>query len=552
MQCKRIQGMNTYSFACGPERRLLACTKDNALTRHPSDVMNTQQQEPLLARRSAGVCLHITSLPGDYGIGEIGHNALSFIEKMKQMGLGVWQFLPTGPTAYGDSPYQPLSTFAGNELLIDIEELVNAALLKRHELAALRSLPTERVDYAALIPAKNALLRLAAGRFDTHAPAAMKTEFQQFLHENDGDWLHDYALFRILKSRHAERPWPEWDSRYVQRDPAAIAAIEGSEAADIQAIKIIQFLFDSQWRRLRAYAAERGIRLFGDLPICIALDSADAWANPEMLQIDRSGRPDNVAGVPPDYFSEDGQLWGNPLYAWEAHAATGYQWWVRRLAASTQLVDMVRIDHFRGFEAYWSVPASAHTARHGAWLPGPGDAIFDAMKSAFGHLPIVAEDLGVITPEVEALRDRHAIPGMVVLQFDTADSTFDPRSVPENCVCYTGTHDNDTTRGWFNGSPDDKRTAAEIAQTQQNVLRLTGGSPETVHDGMVNLAFSTNARLAIAPMQDYLGLGSEARINTPGTPAGNWRWRVDKDALSDRFCANVSEKVHQSDRSLAN
>ena len=511
--------------------------------------MNKQLEDTLPAGRNAGVCLHITSLPGPHGIGEIGRHALSFIEKMQAMGLGVWQFLPTGPTAYGDSPYQPLSTFAGNELLIDVQELVERGLLQQHEVAVLKELPEDRVDYGSLIPAKNALLRRAAGRFAARADSTLKAECEQFYHENNDHWLHDYALFRILKSRHGERPWPEWEAQFVHRDPAAIAAIEASENADIEAMKVVQFLFYCQWRHLRRFANAHGVQLFGDMPICIALDSADAWAHPEMLQIDRDGRPDHVAGVPPDYFSEDGQLWGNPLYAWDVHAADGYRWWVERLRASAELADMVRIDHFRGFEAYWSVPAAADTARDGAWQPGPGDAIFDAMRSAFDHLPIIAEDLGVITPEVEALRDRHTIPGMVVLQFDAAYADFDPGTVPEYCVCYTGTHDNDTTLGWFRGSPDDNRCAEEIARTQRTVLELTGGSAETIHTDLIELAFSTDARLAIAPMQDYLGLGSEARINTPGTSRGNWRWRVRSAQLSAGVCAGIAAAVSDADRS---
>ncbi|MDX1509133.1 MAG: 4-alpha-glucanotransferase, partial [Woeseiaceae bacterium] len=293
----------------------------------------------------------------------------------------------------------------------------------------------------------------------------------------------------------------------------------------------------------------RGIRLFGDLPIYIALDSADAWAHPEMLRIDGNGRPDAVAGVPPDYFSEDGQLWGNPLYDWEMHERSRYRWWTERLRAAARLADIVRIDHFRGFEAYWSVPAESDTARNGAWVPGPRDAIFDALRESLGDLPIVAENLGVITPEVEALRQRHGIPGMVVLQFNIADEEFDLAAVAPDNVCYTGTHDNDTTLGWFNGSPDDMRDDAEIRKTQQAALRLTGGSAETIHIDMIRAAFSTDARLAIAPMQDYLGLGSEARFNVPGTSKNNWRWRVVKNQLCPALVRRVTALVETADRS---
>jgi 4-alpha-glucanotransferase len=280
------------------------------------------------------------------------------------------------------------------------------------------------------------------------------------------------------------------------------------------------------------------------------LDSSDAWANRDILCLDEDGHPDNVAGVPPDYFSDDGQLWGNPLYDWDKHAANGYQWWVDRLRASAELADLVRIDHFRGFEAYWAVPSDADTARVGAWEPGPGDAIFDAMKSALGVLPIVAEDLGIITPEVEGLRDRHHMPGMRVLQFDVCDAGFQLSDVGENSVCYTGTHDNDTTVGWFNGSPDDIRSDEEIESARQAVLSVTGGTAETIHTDLIKAALSTRAQLAIAPMQDYLGLGSEARLNTPGTSGGNWRWRVRDTQMTPEVCDNVATMVRESGREL--
>jgi 4-alpha-glucanotransferase len=514
--------------------------------------MESTQQQPdtLPQRRQAGVCLHITSLPGRYGIGEIGAEALRFVDAMRQMELGVWQFLPTGPTAYGDSPYQPLSTFAGNEMLIDVGGLVEHGLLRDSEADELAGLPAGSVDYGALIPQKNALLSIAASRFEAVADSRLKSAFDDFLEHNDSHWLHDYARFRILKSRHGERPWPQWQPQFVHRESKALRALEAEAGYGIEAIKIVQFLFHCQWRQLRDYANASGVRLFGDMPICIALDSSDAWANREILQIDRDGQPDCVAGVPPDYFSEDGQLWGNPLYAWEAHAASGYRWWIERLQASAELADIVRIDHFRGFEAYWAVPAAATTAREGAWIEGPGDAIFEALRDAFGQLPIVAEDLGVITPAVEALRDRHRIPGMVVLQFDAADENFDLARVPANSVCYTGTHDNDTTVGWFRGSPGDIRSREEIMRTREAVLRLTNGTPETIHTDLVRAAFSTPARLAMAPMQDYLGLGSEARINVPGTSRNNWRWRVRSEQLDAAFFDGVARMVCDSGRGL--
>jgi 4-alpha-glucanotransferase len=499
-------------------------------------------------RRQAGVYLHLTSLPGPYGIGEIGAAARGFVDTMRAMELSVWQFLPLGPTAYGDSPYQPLSTFAGNEMLVDIADLVGLGLLTEDEVEELTTLPDRYVDYGALIPIKNRLLNLAASRFDESVGQDIRNDFKGFLERNDDDWLHDYAVFRILKSSHGERPWPEWRPEFVHRDADALAQLEATEADRIRAIKIIQYLFFRQWWTLRDYAHANGVTLFGDMPICIALDSADAWANRDILRLDEDGNPDHVAGVPPDYFSEDGQLWGNPLYDWDQHAADGYAWWVDRMRATSELADLVRIDHFRGFESYWSVPAAADTARRGEWEPGPGDAIFDAMKDALGTLPIVAEDLGVITPEVEGLRDRHNIPGMVVLQFDIGDDEFRLEDVSENSVCYTGTHDNDTTLGWFRGSPNDIRSDEEIRETQRAALARTGGSAETIHTDLIKVAFSSNSRIAIAPLQDYLGLGSEARINTPGTSGGNWRWRVIDSQLSPNICDNVASMVSASGR----
>ncbi len=504
--------------------------------------------EVLPRGRQAGVGLHLASLPGPYGIGEIGTEAYAFIDAMKKMGLHVWQFLPLGPTGYGDSPYQPLSTFAGNEMLIDINDLLSKGLLRSSEVTALARLPADFVDYGELIATKTTLLKTAAGRFQAQADSQTKSSYDRFVDRNEIDWLHEYALFRILKSQHHERPWPEWAPEFVHCDDAALLKLEHSAAAEIDQFKVLQFLFHDQWQRLRDYARLSGVRLFGDMPICIALDSSDAWANRELLRLDEDGRPDCVAGVPPDYFSDDGQLWGNPLYDWSVHAKTDYKWWVERLRSATECVDIVRIDHFRGFEAYWAVPADAETARVGSWEPGPGDAIFAAMQNALGTLPIVAENLGVITPAVEALRERHKIPGMVVLQLDVSDEVLDLSKVPENCVCYTGTHDNDTTLGWFHGSLGDTRDAAKIAADQQAVLRATGGSASTVSMDLIKAAFSTAANLAIAPIQDYLGLGSEARINTPGRRSNNWRWRLSATQLGDEVCDTVAAAVSASGR----
>jgi len=498
--------------------------------------------------KKAGVGMHFSSLASPYGIGDIGDNAQDFVTTLASMKMAVWQFLPTGPTAYGDSPYQPLSAFAGNEMLIGIEPLLRRGLLNTSETETLTGLSPAYVDYASLIPKKHAILAKAASRFQSVADSGLKTAYDDFLHLNGKHWLDDYALYRILKSMHAERAWPEWGQSFVHRLPHAMQKARQENRLAIENIKIIQFLFDRQWQALRRFAGENQVLLFGDMPIYIALDSADAWANPEILLIDRNGKPSHVSGVPPDYFSADGQLWGNPLYDWKFHQSHGYQWWIERVHHAANQADLVRIDHFRGFESFWAVASSAETAREGEWLPGPGDGLFEAMRSALGSLPIVAEDLGIITQEVDGLRQRHNIPGMKVLQFMVGEAGFDLSDIDANRVCYTGTHDNDTTVGWFHGADSETRSEEEILKTRKYALQSTGGTSETIHLDMIRLAFSSEAQLAIAPMQDYLGLGSEARLNIPGTTANNWRWRVSKDQLSPGLCESTAQLVEEMSR----
>jgi 4-alpha-glucanotransferase len=502
----------------------------------------------LTNHRRAGICLHFSSLPSPYGIGDIGDAAQAFLQQIVDMGLTVWQFLPTGPTAYGDSPYQPLSVFAGNEMLIGFEPLLRAGWVHQDELLSLTKLHHGSVDFAQLIPAKQQLLALAAERFATRAGSAMKADYNAFLQNHYERWLKNYVLYRVLKTRHGEKPWPEWNPEFAQREPAALARVSESCRQELQQLAIVQFFFYQQWQALHQAAQDRNIKLFGDMPIYIALDSADAWANPELLRIDYTGQPTHVAGVPPDYFSKDGQLWGNPLYDWAAHARTGYAWWIDRMRHASEQNDLVRVDHFRGFESFWAVPFAEVTARNGVWERGPRDGLFLAMQSALGHLLIVAENLGVITPEVEALRLRHQIPGMVVLQFEIDNPEFDPAHVAADSVCYTGTHDNDTSAGWFLGGGKDTRTAKEIKTTQKNVLRLTRGSAATVHTDLIRLAFSTPARLVMVPMQDYLGLDSASRLNVPGTTLNNWRWRLRPGALSQAKIAQIQSLVSQFSR----
>ena len=498
--------------------------------------------------RQAGIGMHISSLPGEHGIGYISDSSLSFVDQLDEMNIGVWQFLPLGPTAFGDSPYQPLSAFAGNANLIGLNPLIQLGLLDPGETVALTGLPGDYTDYGSLIPVKRALLLKAAGRLSAGKENGLVTEYEEFLHRHGDHWLDDYALFRVLKTAHGERPWPEWDKDYVHRMPDALAKAKNEHHDAIECTRVTQFLFDRQWRALKNYATEKGVCLFGDIPIYIALDSADAWAHPEMLLIDRNGRPAHVAGVPPDYFSEDGQLWGNPLYDWEYHRQTGYQWWIERMRHIGRQTHLVRIDHFRGFESFWSVQYGEQTAKNGRWVPGPGDSVFEAMRDSLGTLPIVAEDLGVITPEVDELRNNQGFPGMVVLQFEVGDPDFKMEEIAENSVCYTGTHDNDTTVGWFRGNGDDTRTEKEIAETRASALKLTGGTQETIHTDMIRLAFSSNSALAIAPMQDFLGLGSEARLNIPGTTLNNWRWRLNSSQLNAEILESTGEMVEAASR----
>lgn len=497
----------------------------------------------------AGVVMHFTSLPSPYGIGDIGDAAQAFLQQLSELGFAVWQFLPTGPTAYGDSPYQPLSAFAGNEMLVGLEPLQRAGLLQAAELQSLAGLDPASVDYGQLIPAKWKLLLLAARRFRSSASAGMQSAYAGFLKRHSAAWLDAYAEYRVLKSLHREKPWPEWGKAFIRREPQAISMLREEHADWLDQLRVVQFFFYQQWQELYERATTLGIRLFGDMPIYIALDSSDAWDNPGLLLVDHNGQPSHVAGVPPDYFSEDGQLWGNPLYDWEAHERTGYEWWIARTRHALQYNHLVRIDHFRGFESYWSVPASESTARKGEWLRGPRDGLFLSLENALGRLAIVAENLGVITPEVEALRLRHRMPGMIVLQFALADPGFDVDAIAADCVCYTGTHDNDTSLGWFQGGLNDTRSANELLATQKQVLGITGGIAATVHTDLIRIAFGSPAKLAMVPMQDLLGLDSAGRLNKPGTTMDNWRWRMLPDALDAAVMKSIRQLLAEHSRS---
>jgi 4-alpha-glucanotransferase len=503
--------------------------------------------------RESGVLLHPTSLPGPYGMGDMGPEARRFADALVEMGQHIWQILPLGVTGYGDSPYQSFSTFAGNPLWISFDQLVADGLLGKDHLRRFPKFPADHVDYGSVIPARNEVLRSVCRTFDRRANEKHKSAFVEYCHRN-AEWLEDYALFMALKDVNELRPWHTWEPALVRREPAALARARREHSTAIRNAKLLQYLFDSQWHALRQYAHDRGIKIVGDIPIFVAHDSADAWANPELFYLDDSGHCTVVAGVPPDYFSATGQLWGNPLYRWDAHKATGYAWWIRRMRKIFEMVDVVRIDHFRGFEAYWEIPGDATTAINGKWVKGPEADLFVALEAALGKLPVIAEDLGIITPPVEALRDRFEFPGMRVLQFafgnDDKAADYRPESYPGNCVVYTGTHDNDTTVGWFRSEPGQgsTRTHEDIAKERRAILDYLKSDGREIQWDLIALALRSNANTAVVPMQDVLGLGGEARMNVPGVPGGNWRWRFTWDMLTGDMKRRLHDLAAQSGR----
>jgi len=482
--------------------------------------------------RSSGILLHPTSLPSPWGIGDLGAPAYRCVDWLAEAGQSLWQILPLGPTAYGDSPYQCFSAFAGNPLLVSLDKLVEDRLLDRSELQTAPAFSDDAVDYGEVIRFKLPLLRRSFERIRNQTTYAKA--FEEFC-ASEAHWLDDYALFTALKEQHGGASWDAWEQDIVTRQPAALERWRSQLANQVVVCKYLQFLFFSQWRQVKAYAREHGIRIIGDVPIFVAYDSADVWAHPELFHLDDHGHPTVVAGVPPDYFSATGQLWGNPLYRWDRMAETGYGWWVARLKATLKLVDIIRLDYFRGFEAYWQVPADEPTAVHGQWVKGPGAAFFETLERAFGKLPIIAEDLGMITPPVVELRERFNLPGMKILQFafgGGADGPYLPHNFEHNCIVYTGTHDNDTTLGWFNTRGDAER---------QSVLRYLHRDGCDIAWDMLRLAFASVADVAIVPLQDVLRLGIEARQNTPGRSSGNWCWRFRAQALTPGLAQQLRE-----------
>lgn len=473
-----------------------------------------------LIRRS-GILLHPTSLPGEAGIGTLGDEAYRFVDFLENAGQSLWQVLPLGPVAYGNSPYSSYSAFAGNPLLIDLRKLAQEGDLQDPG----PPLGTQgRVDYDAVRSVKIPLLRKAAAQFISDADEERRREFDAFCH--GCGWLEDYSLFMSLKERFEGKSWIHWPPELAERSAATIEDIRPELSIQLQEHKYMQWQFFRQWRALKEYANGKGISIIGDIPIFVAYDSAEVWAHPDFFKLDAQGRPTVVAGVPPDYFSETGQLWGNPLYRWDAMVEDGFSWWIKRIAASLVLYDFVRIDHFRGFAAHWEVPASEDTAVNGEWVPVPGERLFNALLNALGEpLPILAEDLGLITPDVEVLRDRFRFPGMKVLHFafgSGPDNYYLPHNYSRCCVAYTGTHDNNTSRGWFNEVGENERQHALA------YLRCT--TNEVVWE-LIRAAFASVAAYAVIPFQDLFELDEGARMNIPGVPSGNWEWRMSAEML---------------------
>ncbi len=482
--------------------------------------------------RSAGILLHPTSLAGPYGIGDLGPAAFEWLDWLADSGCKLWQVLPLGPTSYGDSPYQCFSAFAGNPYLISPDILLEQGLLMQEDLADMPAWDDQRVDFGRLYLWKPALLERAFQHFSS-ATGPVKAEFDSFCAENAG-WLDDYALFMAIKETYDGGAWDLWPKTLRLREAAAMQEARRTLAGLVVRFSFYQFLFFRQWKNVHEYAHEKGVQIIGDIPIFVAFDSSDVWAHPDLFYLDKDGNPTVVAGVPPDYFSPTGQLWGNPLYKWEVHKASGYAWWLDRIRATLKLVDILRIDHFRGFAGYWEIPAGKPTAEIGCWVPGPAADFFEAVQANLGSLPILAEDLGVITPDVVALREQFDLPGMKILQFAFSgpDNPFLPHSYPKNCAVYTGTHDNDTTRGWYERAPEAEKDFA------RRYLQMDGSQ---IAWDLIRHAWNSVAVFSLAPLQDFLELGTAARMNYPSKLGGNWEWRMNGQALSIGLQKRIKE-----------
>jgi len=478
-----------------------------------------------LEYRASGLLLHVTSLPSPYGIGDLGSSAFSWVTRLHDAGQRWWQALPLGPTGYGNSPYQEMSSFAGNAMLVSPGSLVSDELLAEKDCEA--SFPSDVVDYDAVVPFKMRLLERAWKNFKAGRRMDLRPEYDEFCVQQ-GHWLEDYALFRALKAKYGGAYYLDWPKDLVERNPAAVSSARQELANQIDQVSFAQFLLFRQADQLKAFAHSKGVRLIGDLPFFVSPDSSDVWANPELFLLDENRRPRFVAGVPPDYFSSQGQLWGNPVYNWDALRATGYRWAMDRVRALLAHVDAIRLDHFRGFAAAWHVRAGASTAQSGQWVEGPGAGFFEAVRKELGDLPFIVEDLGVITPDVRALRDQFQLPGTRVLQFafdGHTDNPYLPHNFVPNTVVYTGTHDNAPTRQWYEELPDYQR------QNLWSYLKRAPGETVEAAPALMEVAWSSPAALAVAPLQDLLNLGAASRMNVPGRASGNWRWRFPEDTL---------------------
>ncbi len=488
--------------------------------------------------RSSGILLPVFSLPGKYGIGDLGPGARTFVDFLQSAGQTIWQLLPLGPTAEGNSPYSSYSAFAGYPLLIRPELLIDDGLLAA-EQASTGDFNRHHVDYEQAATIKQNLLRTAFENFKQTNNDQWQSEYSAFCDANQ-HWLPDFARFDAHRTA-ATADWSKWDAALIQRSPEALEQLDQQLADEIYLSKFVQYIFDRQWQQLKAYANERQVRIYGDMPIFVAYESVDVWTNQQIFCLDETGRPTVVAGVPPDYFSETGQMWGNPLYDWNKLAEDNYAWWTQRFRSALHSFDLLRIDHFRGFESYWEIPADAENAISGTWKKGPHEAPFHAAREALGDLPIVAEDLGLITDEVHHLRDRLQFPGMRVLQFGfyrEDDPYHRPDHYPENSVAYTGTHDNDTTMGWY---------SRQMAEHNPIVERFVHDD-EQPHTQLIKSVLNSSADTAIIPMQDVLGLGNDTRMNTPGEPDGNWTWRCSAEALNSEVGQQLRSMCEHSAR----
>ena len=478
--------------------------------------------------RASGLLLHVTSLPSAYGIGDLGPEAFRWIDRLHDAGQSWWQALPLGPTGYGNSPYQPLCSFAGNTLLISPQSLIADGLYDARDCEP--QFAPGAVDYASVIPFKESLVEMAWSRFQRLRRGDLPHQYEAFC-SAQAFWLEDYALFQALKVRHGGAPYLEWSTELVERRPSALAAAARQLSGEMDRVRFGQFLLYRQGEKLKEYAHSRGVKLIGDLPFFVSPDSSDVWANPELFLLDDRHRPKFLAGVPPDYFSASGQFWGNPVYDWKTLRASGYRWWIERFRTLLSHVDLVRLDHFRGFAAAWHIPAGAATAQTGSWQPGPGGEFFRTVEAELGGLPFIAEDLGMITPDVESLRDGFRIPGTRVLQFafdGSTDNPHLPQNFVENTVVYSGTHDNPTSREWFEDLSDSLRQ-----RLWGQYFNKVAGRNREPGPALTSVAWESRAGLAIAPLQDVLNLGREARMNVPGVGGGNWRWRYTAEMLTD-------------------